>query len=200
MLVGVRVGPGSPAVLLVVGRVRWVTGWPYNMAALVAHRQRARVTGAWFDSGYMFCVSSWVLVPYCTSFLREGELGSCGRLCLAPWCVGLRVTLMEKCAQSTLQLPSELVVARGNLTLRPRAPCFWQLLVRCLGLLFMAQCLVQQWVHVLRQLMVLLEGFLCEVELESCGRYSSCSLGASQFGEVFTVSASGCLGCYTLKS
>ena len=102
----VRVGPSSPAVLLVVGRVRWVTGRPHNMAAPVAHRQRARVIGAWFDSGYMVCVNSWVLVPYSTSFLRAGELGSCGRLCLAPWCVGLRVTLMEKCAQSTLQLPS----------------------------------------------------------------------------------------------
>ena len=35
---------------------------------------------------------------------------------------------MEKCAQSTLQLPSELVVARGNWTLRSRAPCIWQFL------------------------------------------------------------------------
>ena len=26
-------GPGSPAVLLVVGRVRWGRGWPYSMAA-----------------------------------------------------------------------------------------------------------------------------------------------------------------------
>ena len=99
-------GPDSPAVLLVVGRVRWVTGRPYDMAAPVAHRQRARVIGAWFDSGYMVCVSSWVLVSHCTSFLGEGELGSCGRLCLAPWCIGLRVTLLENCAQSTLQLPS----------------------------------------------------------------------------------------------
>ena len=64
-------------------------GWPRQMAAPMAHRQRAMVIGDWFDSGYMVCVSSWVLVPYCTSFLREDELGSCGRLCLAPWCVGL---------------------------------------------------------------------------------------------------------------
>ena len=25
---------------------------------------------------YMFCVSSWVLWPFCSHFLREGELGS----------------------------------------------------------------------------------------------------------------------------
>ena len=36
---------------------------------------------------------------------------------------------MEKCAQSTLQLQSELVVARGNRTLRSRAPCTWQFLL-----------------------------------------------------------------------
>ena len=40
---GVRVGPGSPAVLLVVGRGRRVPGWPYYLAAPVAHRQWARV-------------------------------------------------------------------------------------------------------------------------------------------------------------
>ena len=39
--------------------------------------------------------------------------------------------------------------------------------VRCLGLLFMAQCLVEQWVHAVRQLLVFLEGFLCEGELVS---------------------------------
>ena len=39
--------------------------------------------------------------------------------------------------------------------------------VRCLGVLFMAQCLVQQWVHAIRQLLVCLEGFLCEGELVS---------------------------------
>ena len=39
-----------------------VPGWPYYLAASMAHRQRARMTmlrwcfwaGAWFDSGYMF--------------------------------------------------------------------------------------------------------------------------------------------------
>ena len=40
----VRVGPSSPAVLLVAGRCRWVSGWPYHLAASMAHRQRARVT------------------------------------------------------------------------------------------------------------------------------------------------------------
>ena len=123
MLVGVRVGPGSPAVLLVVGRVRWVTGWPCPMAAPVAHRQRARVTGVGST------VDKWsASAPGCLCRIVLPFFGSCGRLCLAPWCVGLRVTLMEKCAQSTLQLPSELVVARGNWTLRSRAPCTWQFL------------------------------------------------------------------------
>ena len=47
---------------LVAGCCRWVTGRPYDMAASMAHRQRAMVTmlwwsffaGAWFDSGYKF--------------------------------------------------------------------------------------------------------------------------------------------------
>ena len=38
----------------------------------------------------------------------------------------------------------------GNWTLRLRAPCIWQFPVHCLGVLFMAQCLVQQWVRVTR--------------------------------------------------
>ena len=45
-----------------LARCRWDPGWPYYLAASMAHRQRARVTmlrwcfwaGAWFDSGYMF--------------------------------------------------------------------------------------------------------------------------------------------------
>ena len=82
-------------------------------------------------------------------------------------------------APSMLQLLPELVTL-GNWTLRPRASWTWQFLVRCLGVLFMAQCLVQQWVHAMRQLLVLLEGFLCEGER--------------------TVDASGCSSCYTLKS
>ena len=97
-------------------------GWPRQVGhrlaiqygAPVAHRQRARgsTVDTWSAS------APGCLVPSCTFFLREGELGSCGRLCLAPWSAGLRITLMEKCAPSTLQLPSELVVARGNWTLR----------------------------------------------------------------------------------
>ena len=35
-----------------------------------------------------------------------------------------------------------------------------------MGVLFMAQCLVQQWIHVTRQVLVLLEGFLREEDLE----------------------------------
>ena len=43
MLVGVRVGPGSPAVLLVVGRDRRIPDWPYDLAVSVAHRAWTRV-------------------------------------------------------------------------------------------------------------------------------------------------------------
>ena len=70
---GVRLGPVSPAVLLVIGRVRWVTGWPYHLAASVAHRQSARVTclvRQWIHGLRQFLE----LMPY--FFLREGELGS----------------------------------------------------------------------------------------------------------------------------
>ena len=73
--------------------------------------------GAWFDSGYMAASAPGCFCRLVLSFVREGELGSFGRLCLAPRTAGLRITLMEKCAQLTLQLPSELVVARGNWTL-----------------------------------------------------------------------------------
>ena len=36
----------------------------------------ALLCNAWLDSEYTFCVSSWVLWPFCSYFLREGELGS----------------------------------------------------------------------------------------------------------------------------
>ena len=36
----------------------------------------ALLRNAWLDSGYMFCDSSWVLWPYCSYLLREGEFGS----------------------------------------------------------------------------------------------------------------------------
>ena len=48
---------------------------------------------------------------------------------------------------------------------RSWTPRIWQFHVRCLGVLFMAQCLVLQWIHVTRYLLVLLEGFLREDEL-----------------------------------
>ena len=47
------------------------------------------------------------------------------------------------------------------------SPFYLAVPVRCLCVLFMAQCSVQQWVHAMRQLLVLLERFLCEGELES---------------------------------
>ena len=60
--------------ILVVCRGRWVPGWPYYLAA----RGSSAVgqgdwddgmvgccwAGAWFDSGCMVCVSSWVLVAF----------------------------------------------------------------------------------------------------------------------------------------
>ena len=47
------------------------------------------------------------------------------------------------------------------------SPFYLAVPVRCLGVLFLAQCLVQQWIHVARQLLMLLEGFLREEDLES---------------------------------
>ena len=43
MLVGLRVGPGSPAALLVVGRRRRIPDWPYDLAVPVAHRAWSRL-------------------------------------------------------------------------------------------------------------------------------------------------------------
>ena len=39
------------------------------------------------------------------------------------------------------------------------SPSYLAVLVRCLGVLFMVQCLVQQWIHALRQLLVLLDSY-----------------------------------------
>ena len=44
LLMGARVGPSSPALLLVAGLCRWVTGWSCHLAAAVAHRAWTRVT------------------------------------------------------------------------------------------------------------------------------------------------------------
>ena len=51
----------------------------------------------------------------------------------------------------------------GIWTPRSRVPSTWQSLVRCCCVLFVVQCLVQQWIHVMRQLPVLLEGTLLEL-------------------------------------
>ena len=131
-------GPSSPAVLLVMGhRLAIQYGGLHGSSAA------GQGDGAWFDSGYMVCVSVWVLVPYCFFYVKGNSDPEV--LCLAPWCVGLRVTLMEKCAQSTLQLPSELVVARGIWTFTLTSPLYLAVPVHCLGVLFLAQCLVQQY-------------------------------------------------------
>ena len=58
-------GPGSPGVLLVVGRGRRVPDWPYCLAAPVAHRAWTRVT--WSRLG----TSSWLCV---VDFVRVGVL------------------------------------------------------------------------------------------------------------------------------
>ena len=107
-----------------------------------------------------------MLVPYCTFFLREGELGSCGRVCLAPWCWSASHARGEVCTVDT----SVAFRAGGHtwkLDITFTSPLYLAVRVRCLGVLFMAQCLVQQWVHAMRQLLVFLEGFLCEGELVS---------------------------------
>ena len=63
-LVEVRVGPSSPAVLLEAGRCRWVPGWPYYLAASMAHRGQG-------DDATMvllgWClVRQWIHVPALT--------------------------------------------------------------------------------------------------------------------------------------
>ena len=94
-----------------------VGGWPRLMGHRLAiyfggprgSSAEGQGDGAWFDSGYMVCVSAWVLVPYCIFYVkgnRDPEVVSV----LLPWCVGLRVTLLEKCAQSTLHLLSEDII------------------------------------------------------------------------------------------
>ena len=86
-------------------------------------------------------------------------------VCLALWRVGLRVTLNGKVCTVDTSV-AFLVFALGIWTLRyePLVSCSP---VRCLGVLFLAQRLVQQWIHITRQLLVLSEGFLREGELES---------------------------------
>ena len=74
---------------------------------------------------------------------------------------------MEECALSTLQLPSELVVARGNWTLRLRAPCIWQFLFA----VWVHSSWRNAWFNSGYMLCVspwcFWEGFLCESELVS---------------------------------
>ena len=84
-------------------------------------------------------------------FLRDGILGSCGRF------RALLMLQLLPCVGHTWKLDTTFYEPH----------CIWQFPVRCLGVLFMAQCLVQQWIHVTRQLLVLLEDFLREGELES---------------------------------
>ena len=107
---------------------------------------------------------------------------------------------MEKCAQLILQLPSELVVARGNCTLRSRAPCIWQFLFA----VWVYSSWRNAWFNSGYMLCVsswcFWKVFFVKVNsnLEVDSRPALLT-EASQFGEVCTVSASGCLSCYTLK-
>ena len=52
------------------------------------------------------------------------------------------------------------------------SPSYLAVPVRCLGFLFIAQCLFLQWVHAMRQLLVFLEVFFVKVnsfpEADSC--------------------------------
>ena len=75
--------------------------------------------GAWFDSGYMVCVSSWVLVPYCFLFYTKENWDPEVVSVLLPGVLVCESRCVEQCAQSILQLPSEFVVACGTWTLRP---------------------------------------------------------------------------------
>ena len=107
---------------------------------------------------------------------------------------------MEKCAQSTLQLPSELVVARGNWTLRSRAPCICQFLSAV-------------WVYSSWRNAWFISGYMLCVsswcfwmvffaKVNSFPEVDSrpALLGPRSLEKCAPVSASGCLGCYTLKS
>ena len=61
-------GPSSPAVLLVAGRCRWVPGWPYYLAASMAHRQWAQGDDATMVLLGWCLVRQWMHVPassYC---------------------------------------------------------------------------------------------------------------------------------------
>ena len=77
---------------------------------------------------------------------------------------GPEVVSVHRCCFSRSLEP----VTLGNWTLRSRAPRIWQFLFAVwVYVLFMSQCLVQQWIHVTRQPLVLLDGFLREGELAS---------------------------------
>ena len=73
-------------------------------------------------------------------------------VCLALWRVGLRGTLNGKVCTVDTSV-AFFVLALGIWTLR-HEPLVSSSPVRCLGVLFSAQCLVQQWVHAMRQLLV----------------------------------------------
>ena len=86
-------------------------------------------------------------------FLDDGMVGYCWAWCLVRHPHIFYVMVFSDpdvdAVPSMLQLLPQLVTL-GNWTQRPRASRTWQFLVRCLGVLFMAQCLVQQWVHAMR--------------------------------------------------
>ena len=121
-------GPSSPAALLVAGRCRWVTGWPYDMAASMAHRQWAMVmwlrwcswAGAWFDSGYMFQRLRTVEVPL---LVHRQSGGYCSYL-------QRQVHTVSNCASRRLPCHGAEDVSLG-LVSRPRRFPSCSTLIRC---------------------------------------------------------------------
>ena len=125
-LVWARVGPSSPAILLVAGLCRWVPGWPCHLAAAVAHRQRARMTCLVWQ--WIHGLRQFLCLCPIFFFLRDGELGSWGRWSCSLACRESR--WMEKCAQSVLQLSS--LFSHLEFGLYVMSPLYLAVPVRCL--------------------------------------------------------------------
>ena len=129
----------------------------------------------WFDSGYMVCVSTWGASAVLFFFSTRRRTRILRSSLFALWCVGLRVTLNGECAQSFLQLP----------------PSRWSGISCSLsGCTLLGAMLGSTVGTCYASAPVFWKAFFVKAN----------SIGASQFGEVRTVSASGCLSCYTLKS
>ena len=134
--------PCSPAILLVAGRCRWVPGWPHHLAAAVAHRQRARVTvlGSTLDTWSASapgCLCRIFLLFYAKEKSDPEVVG------LALWRVGLRITLNGEVCTVDTSVAFRAGGRTWNLDITFTSPLYLAVPVRCLGVLFLAQCLVQ---------------------------------------------------------